>query len=196
MRMIRIIVLSFVVLSYAAYGIACTTIIVGKDATADGSIIIARNEDTDGATSPQNMIFHPSRKDSRVFKSNSICNSDDNTFELELPKNSLSYVSFPHWQSETKQNLSFEETGINEYGVALSATETIFNGEQVLKIDPYLVKTGVTEDSITTVVLPFATSAKEGVRILGGMVEKIGAGEGFGVAFSDRHEAWYLETAS
>ena len=196
MRMIRIIVLSFMVLSYAAYGIACTTIIVGKDATADGSIIIARNEDTDGAASPQNMIFHPSRKDSRVFKSNSICNSDDNTFELELPKNSLSYVSFPHWQSETKQNLSFEETGINEYGVALSATETIFNGEQALKIDPYLVKTGVTEDSITTVVLPFATSAKEGVRILGGMVEKIGAGEGFGVAFSDRQEAWYLETAS
>ncbi len=196
MRTISIAVLSFVVLSYAVSGIACTTIIVGKDATSDGSIIIARNEDSDGAVSPQNMIFHPSRKESWVFKSNSITNPEDNKFEFKLPKNSLLYISWPHWQSETKQNHSFEETGINEYGVALSATETIFNSEQVLKIDPYLVKTGVTEDSITTVVLPFATSAKEGVRILGGLVEKMGAGEGFGVAFIDRHEAWYLETAS
>ena len=119
MRTIGIAVLSFVVLSYAVSGIACTTIIVGKDATSDGSIIIARNEDSDGAVSPQNMIFHPSCKESWVFKSNSITN-----------------------------------------------------------------------------VLPFANSAKEGVRILGGLVEKMGAGEGFGVAFIDRHEAWYLETAS
>ena len=176
--------------------LACTTIIVGKQATTDGSIIIARNEDSDGATDPQNMTRRPARKEGGSFRSNSISNSDNNSFSWTLPPNSLGYVAFPHWLSRQKQNLSFEETGINDYGVALSATETIFNSEQALKVDPYLLTTGITEDAITSVVLPYATSAKEGVRILGGLVEIAGAGEGFGVAFSDRNEAWYLETAS
>ncbi|MBF0118842.1 MAG: C69 family dipeptidase [Desulfobacterales bacterium] len=175
---------------------ACTTIIVGSKATNDGSIIIARNEDSSTAHDAQNMIYHPVHKESFLFNSNSIDNPNSNKFTYKLPKNSLSYIAFPHWSSSLKENYSFEETGINEYGVAISATETIFNSDKALKIDPYLLITGTTEDSITSVVLPQATSAKEGVRILGNIVENIGAGEGFGVAFSDRNEAWYLETAS
>ncbi|OPY77631.1 MAG: Dipeptidase [Syntrophorhabdus sp. PtaU1.Bin058] len=175
---------------------ACTTIIVGSKATKDGSIIIARNEDGDGPTEAQNMVYHRARTESEVFRSNSISNPNDNTFTYTMPKGALAYVSFPRWSTGVKSNYSFEETGINEYGVAISATETIFNSEQVLKIDPYLVKTGVTEDSVTSVVLPYATSAREGARILGKIIEKTGAGEGFGVAFSDGNEAWYLETAS
>jgi dipeptidase len=105
-------------------------------------------------------------------------------------------VAFPKWQSEEKKDPSFEETGINDYGVAISATETIFNSEAILAIDPYVTETGLTEDSITTVVLPYATSAREGIRLLGAIIETAGAGEGFGVALSDRNEIWYLETAS
>lgn len=175
---------------------ACTTIIVGKQATSDGSIIIARNEDSEGATDAQNMTRRQARKEGSSFRSNSITNPNNNSFTWTLSPNALGYVAFPHWLSMQKQNLSFEETGINDYGVALSATETIFNSEQALKADPYLLTTGITEDAITSVVLPYANSAKEGVRVLGSIVEKAGAGEGFGVAFSDRNEAWYLETAS
>jgi len=76
----------------------------------------------------------------------------------------------------------------------MSATETIFNSPQALAVDPY-VQNGMTEDSIISVVLPKSTSAKGGVKILGGLIEKYGAGEGFGVAFSDRNEIWYLESA-
>ena len=180
----------------AAFSDACTTIIVGKQATSDGSIIIARNEDAGDATEAQNMMIRITRKEPGTFVSNSVGNPENNLFSWPLAPNSLGYTTFPHWQSLGKQNPSFEETGINQYGVALSATETIFNSDKALKVDPYLVKTGLTEDSITSVVLPYATSAKEGVRILGSMIEKAGAGEGFGIAFSDRNEAWYLETAS
>lgn len=175
---------------------ACTTIIAGKQATADGSIIIARNEDAGDATEAQNMTQFPARKEAGTFVNNSIGNPENNTFTWKLPPNALGYIAFPHWQSLGKKNLSFAETGINQYGVALSATETIFNSGKALKADPYLLKTGLTEDSITSVVLPYATSAKDGVRLLGKMIEQVGAGEGFGVAFSDRNEVWYLETAS
>jgi dipeptidase len=175
---------------------ACTTITVGKDATDDGSIIIARSEDTSGPAEAHNMFFHPARKDSAVFKSNSTGSSDNNAFTCTLPKNALAYTSFPFWRTMAKPNHSYEETGFNESGVAMSATETIFNSANALKVDPYNIKTGVIEDSITSIVLPYATSAREGVRILGGYVEKVGAGEGFGVAFADNKEAWYLETGS
>lgn len=170
---------------------ACTTIIVGKEATADGSIIIARNEDNSGASDAQNIVRHAPRQEAAVFVAN------DNAFTWNLPPNALGYVAFPKWQSEGRKDLSFEETGINDYGVAISATETIFNSAAVLAVDPYVQGTGLTEDSITSVVLPYATSAREGIRLLGRIIETAGVSdEGFGVALSDRNEVWYLETAS
>ncbi|MEI6056820.1 MAG: C69 family dipeptidase [Lentisphaerota bacterium] len=168
---------------------ACTTIIVGKDASTDGSIIISRNNDTEDPHTPNVLFRHPELKDNFQFQSN------ENKFVCTMPIGSLSYTAMPDATTIGKHNPSYEETGINEYGVALSATETIFNSDSALKADG-LVENGVTEDMITSVVLPQATSAKEGVRILGSLVEKVGNSEGFGVAFSDRNEAWYLESAS
>ncbi len=191
-----ILALGLFMTSSVGSALACTTIIVGKQATVDGSIIIARNEDSSGADDAQNMMRHPPRPDRYLFQSNSIDNPANNRFTWTLPPQTLGYVAFPHWQSLGKPSSSFEETGFNDYGVALSATETIFNSEPALQADPYVLTTGITEDAITSVVLPQATSAREGVRILGQIIEQAGAGEGFGVAFSDRHEAWYLETAS
>ena len=175
---------------------ACTTIIVGNKATNDGSIIIARNNDSGGPDDVQNMASIAPRKAAAVFRSNSIQNDNNNRFTWKMPPGALGYVAFPHWQSMGKPNLSFEETGVNDYGIALSATETILNGEKALAADPYLEATGVTEDAITSIILPYATSAKGGVRLLGNVIEQSGAGEGFGVAFSDRNEAWYLETSA
>jgi dipeptidase len=169
---------------------ACTTILVGPEATADGSLIIARNDDTSDASGAHNILRRSSRQEAWTFRANA------NTFVWNLPPNGLSYTAWPKWQSQEQNNPSYEEAGINAYGVAISATETIFNSQAILAIDPYVTETGVTEDSITTVVLPYATSAREGIRLLGAIIEAAGAGEGFGVALSDGNEIWYLETAS
>lgn len=45
-------------------------------------------------------------------------------------------------------------------------------------------------------ILPRIHSAREGAELLGKIIEEKGAGEGFGVAFVDEHEVWYLETGS
>lgn len=58
----------------------------------------------------------------------------------------------------------------------------------MLAIAPYKEKTGITEDAIQTVILPVVRSAREGVKILGKIIEQKGAGEGFGVAFVDQKE--------
>jgi dipeptidase len=176
--------------------LACTTIIVGKQASVDGSLIIARNEDTDNAVDPQLLMRHPPRAEAYRFRSNSFGNPANNRFTWKMPAGTLGYVAFPEWESVRADTPSFEEVGFNDQGVALSATETIFNSAAVLTVDPYRVKTGIGEDGITSVVLPQAQSARAGVRQLGRIIERAGAGEGFGVAFTDAHEAWYLETVS
>ncbi|EJC7272790.1 C69 family dipeptidase, partial [Salmonella enterica] len=51
-------------------------------------------------------------------------------------------------------------------------------------------------DSIQTVILPVVKTAREGAEMLGKIIEQKGAGEGFGVAFVDSKEVWYLETGS
>lgn len=171
------------------HSFACTTIIVGKDASTDGSIIISRNNDTEDPHTPNVLFAHPGRTEPFQFQSN------ENKFVWTMPAGSLACTGMPDATTLGKHNPSYEETGINSYGVALSATETIFNSDSALKADP-LVENGVTEDMITSVILPQATSSKEGVMLLGSIIEKVGNSEGFGVAFVDRNEAWYLESAS
>lgn len=46
------------------------------------------------------------------------------------------------------------------------------------------------EDAIPSLLLPQATSAREGMAVLGRLVERLGAGEGFGVLVADEQEAW------
>ena len=174
---------------------ACTTIIVGKGATTDNSIIVARNVDERVATSPQNPFRHPAQTEKYQFISNFPNNSNHSVFSWEMPPNTLGYFAFPQWDTFNKHNPSFDEIGVNGYGVTISATETLFNSARVLAVDPYTLS-GITEDAITSVILAQATSASNGILRLGEIIEQVGAGEGFGVAIADRNEAWYLESAS
>lgn len=89
----------------------------------------------------------------------------------------------------------WDEQGINEYNVAMSATETEATNARCLGHDP-LVKNGVDEDSMVYLVLPFVKSAREGVERLGKLIEKYGTGESNGIAFSDHNEVWYFETGA
>lgn len=166
---------------------ACTTILVGNQATTDGSFIAARNEDY-SANNAKHMVIHPAAHNQHgVFKSHG------NDFTYPLPKEALSYTAIHDFVTQDK---SMGEAGFNSAGVGMTATETIYNGQPALKADPYVEKTGITEDAIQTVVLPRIHSAREGVELLGKIIEQQGAGEGFGVAFVDQHDLWYLETGS
>lgn len=180
---------------HAGYLSACTTILVGSEATIDGSNIIARNDDATSALAPPILFRHPAEKKRIKFVSNTSHNVTNGTFTTLLPPNTLGYLAFPRATTFNTTNLSFEETGINDFSTSISATESLTNSKAVLDIDPY-TSNGITEDAITTVVLRQATSAEHGIKVLGKYIKDNGAGEGFGVALSDANETWYLETAS
>ncbi len=164
---------------------ACTSMIVGKDASIDGSIMIARNEDSK-ASWPKNYVIHAHQ----VFESDQTFISKDNGFTMPLPRVRASYSATPEW---TDQYGLFEEDGFNEYGVAMSATESTYSNDLALGADP-LVKNGIGEEAMITVVLPYVKTAREGVSRLGQIITRYGTSESNGILFADRNEAWYMET--
>ena len=162
----------------------CTTIIIGQEQTVDGSMIVARSEDWDAMEAKNYEIFEGTDNGPREFV------AKDSPFRCELPEKALGYSALSpynlhgHWGS----------AGFNTAGVGMSATESIFSNDEVLKHDP-LVENGVAENSVFNITLPYIHTAREGVERLGMLIEKYGIAEGFGIGFVDSKEIWYLETA-
>lgn len=162
----------------------CTTIIIGQEQTADGSMIVARSEDWDAMEAKNYEIFEGTDNGPHEFV------AKDSPFRCELPEKALGYSALSpynlhgHWGS----------AGFNTAGVGMSATESIFSSDEILKHDP-LVENGVAENSVFNITLPYVHTAREGVERLGMLIEKYGIAEGFGIGFVDSKEIWYLETA-
>lgn len=164
---------------------ACTSILIGKQASIDGTIMIGRNEDAKAAW-PKHMVVHQHGEMPTHFI------SKETKLELDLPDDSARYTATPEW---TDKAGLFEEDGINEYDVAMSATESAYSNSLVLGFDP-LVENGLNEEAMITVVLPYVKTAREGVQRLGDLIAKYGTGETNGVLFADNDEAWYFESGA
>lgn len=75
----------------------------------------------------------------------------------------------------------------------MSATESAYANERVLACDPFNEETGILEEAMITVVLPYIKTARDGIKRLGNIVETHGAAEANGILFADKNEAWYME---
>lgn len=163
---------------------ACTSILVGKKATVDGSVMIARNDDTFLPLTPQRFVMRPAIAQARQLVSN------QNGFKGNLPANGLRYTATPN--ADVEKNGLFEESSINAANVAVSATESVYGNPRALAYDPWLPN-GLAEDCLPTMVVPYIQSARQGVEYLGQLIAKYGSPEGNGVLFADQNEAWYME---
>lgn len=182
---------------------ACTTILIGKAASYDGSTIIARNEDSGNGefTAKRFVVVHP-QEQPRNYK------SVISHVEISLPDNPLQYSAVP--DASLKDGI-WGEAGVNEANVGMSATETLTSNERVLGADPLVEKIpakgaegdvdytpevagGIGEEDFLTIVLPYIKTAREGVLRLGELLETYGTYEMNGVAFSDADEIWWMET--
>ena len=164
----------------------CTTLLVGKKASYDGSTIIARNEDSPGGvfTPKKLQVIHPADQP-RHYR------SVLSHVEIDLPEKAMRYTSVP--DAIPKDGI-WAEAGVNEKNVAMSATETLTTNERVLGADPLVelqpakgkpgeegyvaeVPGGIGEEDMVTLVLPYISSAREGVLLLGSYLEKYGTYE-------------------
>jgi dipeptidase len=163
----------------------CTTILVGKNASFDGSTMVARTEDApSGVFRAKKFVNIAPEEQPRKYK------SVISKVEIDLPNNPVRYTAVPN---AILDNGIWGQCGANEYNVSMSATETITSNERVLGADP-LVDCGIGEEDIYTIVMPYIASAREGVTFLGNLLEKYGTYEMNGIAFQDENEIWWLET--
>ena len=181
----------------------CTTILVGRAATYDGSTMIARNEDSaNGEFSPKRFVVVKPSDQPRTY------HSVISHLDIDLPNDPLQYTASPN--VDLSRGI-WGEAGINEANVAMSATETLTTNERVLGADPlvpfapakgtpgqssYIPQApgGIGEEDFLTIVMPYITSARDGVSRLGALLERYGTYEMNGVAFSDVDEIWWMET--
>ena len=164
---------------------SCTTILVGKNATYDGSTMMARTEDAPaGRFNPKKHIVVKPEDQPKHYKSK-LCK-----FEMDLPDNPMQYTAMPN---AIPDEGVWGEAGINIKNVAVSETETISSNALVLGGDP-LVDNGISEEDILTITLPYINSAREGVLRLGSILKQYGTYEMNGIGFQDENEVWWLET--
>ena len=175
----------------------CTTILVGKKASYDGSTMIARNDDSpSGQFTPKKFVVVHPEEQPKKYK------SVLSHVEIDLPEDPMRYTAVPNaldgegiWAAH----------GVNAAGVGMTATETITSNARVLGADPLVeyvpakdgveeISGGIGEEDIVSLVLPYIHSAREGVTRLGSLLEKYGTYEMNGIAFSDKNEIWWLET--
>ena len=109
----------------------CTTILVGKLASYDGSTMIARNDDSGaGSFTPKKfVVIHPEDQP-RHYK------SVISHVEIDLPDNPMRYSAVPN---ALKGEGVWGAAGVNAANVAITATETITSNERVLGADPLVV---------------------------------------------------------
>ncbi|MBR1408195.1 MAG: C69 family dipeptidase [Clostridia bacterium] len=175
----------------------CTTLLVGKKASYDGSTMTARNEDSGstGFTAKKMTVVQPDQQP-KVYR------SVLSHVEIPLPENPMRYTAMPN--ANPKDGI-WGAAGVNTANVSMTATETLTSNERVLSADPMVrlisaeggkeeIPGGIGEEDMVTLVLPYIHSAREGVLRLGSLLSQYGTYEMNGIAFQDADEVWWLET--
>ncbi len=153
----------------------CYSILVGKEASKDGSVLFAHNED-DYGTRIVNWYKVPGREhdngEKLLLKNGGEINQATKTYSyiwLEIPE------------------MEFSDGFMNEFGVTI-ASDACGSRED----DPKLVNGGIGY-GLRIIMAERARTAKEAVKIAGKLVEEIGySSSGRTYCIADPNEAWVL----
>ena len=110
---------------------ACTTILVGKKASYDGSTMIARNDDSGSGhfTAKKFVVVQP-QEHPAVYR------SVLSHVEIPLPGDPLRMTAMPN---AVEGKGIWAAAGVNAANVGMTATETITSNPRVLGADPLVV---------------------------------------------------------
>ncbi|RFA29257.1 hypothetical protein CAI21_10890 [Alkalilimnicola ehrlichii] len=182
----------------------CTSIMAGKEATDDGVVVLARNEDFTRNNWNKYLVYRR-LPEYRLDKANAIVDGRwtlGNGLSVPIPTKAYGYSAIPDSAGYREASHAigdrffYEERGINERNVAISATNSLAINDKAQAADPLLKAGGVAESVILTLILPQVDSAREAVSLLGRYIEEYGASEVNGVLLGDPQEAWYFENGS
>lgn len=180
----------------------CTSIGAGHGATADGTILFARNEDCVRANwnkamrvrnVPEYMALPQHANQGRWTLANGLT--------VDVPKAHYSYTGMPDAAGTrergniTGSDFFFEERGVNSANFGISATNSMTSNKAAQKADPF-VPHGLAECILPTLLLSQCASAEEALDRLAQYMAQTGASEANGLYLSDPLACWYVEIGS
>jgi len=182
---------------------ACTVTYIGKDITTDKCTLFAR------ATDCSPMAVHLKLKH---FKANELANKTlvgKLGLQYTMPAKTLAYTSCP-LSDKTSDDPTWatgmwENNGINEMGVGVSATLTCTTNPKIAvkQEDPRecikeerFVTAGVGEELLPTIMAAQATSARNAMEIAAKAIDDFGAQDANIIFAVDQNEAWLMEIYS
>lgn len=178
------------IMSMPTSALACTQIYMGKNLTADGNTYYGRAEDF-GARYLKHYGIEPAHE--AGFKYSSI----ESAFEYtsNKPTYRYSYVrDHPsNWYGRTD---AYSEAGINEKGVSCSATLSTSYNEDAEAADPIDEGVGLGEYSYASIILGESANAREGVELIGSLVDEKGVCTNDQIIIADNNETWLFATLS
>ena len=171
--------------------LSCTTILIGKGLTIDGSVIHAHNEDM--GSSAVGRLWHvaaQTRKEGDFI----------NVPYMTIPNQ---HDSYSYWASGNANNTSGLDisnqtkpydsvlVGMNQWGVTMSCNW--MNSKAKNSIEK-----GIRRYAIRQLILERAKTAREAVEIVGEFIEQYGQADWGGLTYnlSDTNESWVIETTT
>lgn len=179
---------------------ACSAFIIGKGLTEDGSTLYGRTEDypfpveINGEVVTgyhnKNFIVTPAQ----TYSEKDMIEDESNGFSYPRQAQEYKYISAPDASRGTGEGV-YDAHGFNEHGVSMSATVSASPNEKVLAVDP-LVKDGLAEAIMTSLILPRVKTAREGIEYVAKVIDEKGSSEGNIIVIADQNELWYMEILS
>ena len=179
-----------IVMGISVSASACTQVYVGSEASADGSIILARSNDYQRIW--PNYIEVVERIENQPGRELPI--DEQGNVSVPVKDTTFKYQTTP-WMDYTvaSNGMTRDGTcGTNEKGVIMTMAVTAFSSETALAADP-LVEGGLSEQAACDIVLSQAATAREGIEILADIIDSCGNGQVNIALIADRTEAWYME---
>lgn len=166
----------------------CTTIVVGKNRSATGSVLLAHSEEL-GRNSAHKVEISP-RQTTSANKPYPLYSGGT----LQHPPKLHRYIATKIFD---KQHYPGEHTaGVNEHGVTVANNMALMRG--IPEARAYdVVPGGVIWTEFVQLVLERARTAREGVALIGELCSKYGLScdSGTMLAVADYDEAWWVELA-
>ncbi|MCC6099443.1 MAG: C69 family dipeptidase [Olsenella sp.] len=171
--------------------LACTQIYMGPQTTASGDTYVGRSEDYSDRHSKVFGIKQP--QTNPTFSSYENWNDGDFVWTYQGTTYRYTFVrdSPTGWDNHTD---AYGEAGTNEKGVSVSATDTGDYNDKVKAVDPTGAdkgtNTGLGEYNAADIVLSCASPAREGVELLGKIIDEKGAYDCNSIIIADANETW------
>ncbi|MDY2788160.1 MAG: C69 family dipeptidase [Atopobium sp.] len=167
--------------------LACTQVYVGPKATDSGNVYVGRTEDYAPRHGKVFGIQEP--------RTNPTFTSDESDFSWTYKGTThrYTYVRDVAGDWGGRQD-AYSEAGTNDAGVSVSATLTTDYNKKIAAVDPCGNKSnpesGIGEYTVTDVLLGCSSSARDGVKLLGSIIDTHGNYDCNQITISDASETW------